>query len=225
MALQEAPPKEDIMKMRHSMSHILAQAVKHLFPGTKLGIGPATDEGFYYDFDPAQPFTPEDLKKLEKEMDKMIRLNQSFHKQMISKDEAKKMFKDEPYKFELIEELEEGTISTFTNTDFTDLCKGPHVENTKSLRNFKLLKTAGAYWRGDSSKKMLQRIYGVVFHTDEELKAYVKMLQEAERRNHKKIGEEMELFAQFEQIGKGLPVWLPKGETIRQEIEKFAMEM
>jgi threonyl-tRNA synthetase len=215
--------KEDIMILRHSTSHILAAAVKKLFPKVKLGIGPAIEDGFYYDFDIGQPFTPEDMKKIESEMDSIIRKNLDFTKKDISKTEAKKLFKDEPYKLELIEELEGNTVSTYATGDFIDLCKGPHVKNSKELKAFKLIKTAGAYWKGSEKNKQLQRIYGIVFHEKEELKKYLEMLQEAEKRDHRKLGKDLNLIMTHE-FAPGMPFFLPKGMTMLIELTKFVRE-
>ena len=163
----------DIKTLRHSASHVLAQAVKHIFPKIKLGIGPATEEGFYYDFDIKKPFAPEDLNKIENEMKNLTSQDLNFKKKELTKQQAKKQFKDEKYKLELINELK-GKITSYTNGDFTDLCSGPHVKSTKDIKAFKLLRVAGAYWKGDSKKKMLQRIYGTVFETERELKDYLQ---------------------------------------------------
>jgi threonyl-tRNA synthetase len=215
--------KEDIMVLRHSTSHILAAAVKKLFPDAKLGIGPAIEDGFYYDFDVKEPFTPEDLKKIDEEMNSIIRKNLDFTKKDISKAEAKKMFKNEPYKLELIDELEGNTVSTYTTGDFIDLCKGPHIQNSKSLKSFKLIKTAGAYWKGSEKNKQLQRIYGVVFHEKDELKNYLAMLQEAEKRDHRKLGKDLNLIMTHE-FAPGMPFFLPKGMTMLIELTKFVRE-
>jgi len=215
--------KEDIMVLRHSTSHMLAAAVKKLFPDVKLGIGPAIEDGFYYDFDVKNPFTPEDLKKIEEEMNNLIRKNVDFVKKEVSKDEARKIFKDEPYKLELIDELEGNTVSTYTSGDYTDLCIGPHVANSRSLKAFKLMKTAGAYWKGNEKNAQLQRIYGIVFPEKEELKKYLVMLQEAEKRDHRKIGKDQNLIM-IHEFAPGMPFFLPKGMIMLIELTKFARE-
>ncbi|TKJ17673.1 threonine--tRNA ligase [Candidatus Woesearchaeota archaeon B3_Woes] len=212
--------KEDITTLRHSTSHILAHAVKKLFPRTKLGIGPAIEGGFYYDFDVKKSFTPEDTKKIEYEMNKLIRQNLEFKKQIITKQKAKTLFKDEPYKLELIDELEGSKVTIYTQGDFTDLCKGPHVENSKVLKAFKLTKTSGAYWRGDSKNKMLQRVYGIVFHEKEELKKYIQQLQEAEKRDHRKIGQKLDLFSMHDEA-PGMPFFHDKGTFIFNTLIDF----
>jgi threonyl-tRNA synthetase len=214
--------KIDIALLRHSCSHILAAAVKKLFPDAKLGIGPAIDDGYYYDFDVKTPFTLEDLKKIEDEMNKIIRSGVEFKKRDISKEEAKKLFKDEPYKLELTEGLGD-KISIYSSGDFTDLCSGPHIENSKVLKAFKLMKLAGAYWKGDSKNKMLQRIYGVVFPSKEKLKDYLFKLQEAEKRNHLKIGKELDLFSMHEEA-PGTPFFHDKGSFIFDKLIEFMKE-
>ncbi len=215
--------KDDINTLRHSCSHMLAYAVKNLFSGVKLAIGPAVDDGYYYDFDVETPFTLGDLKKIEEEMNKLIRSGLDFKKKDISKKEAKVLFKDEPYKLELIDGLEGDTVSTYTVGDFTDLCKGPHVENSKVLKAFKLMKIAGAYWRGDSKNKMLQRVYGVVFAEKEDLKKYLMLLEEAEKRNHVKIGKDLGLFSMHEEA-PGTPFFHDKGAFIFDKLVEFMKE-
>jgi threonyl-tRNA synthetase len=218
-----AETKEDLMILRHSCSHMLAAAVKKLFPDAKLGIGPAIEDGFYYDFDVKNPFTPEDLKKIEDEMNQIIRKNVDFVKKDVSKTEAKKLFKNEPYKLELIEELPGITVSTYTSGDFTDLCIGPHIKNSKSLKAFKLTKIAGAYWKGSEKNAQLQRIYGVVFNEKDELKNYLAMLSEAEKRDHRKLGKDLNLIMTHE-FAPGMPFFLPHGMTMLIELTKFVRE-
>jgi threonyl-tRNA synthetase len=213
---------EDISLLRHSCSHMLAAAVKKLFPSAKLGIGPAIDDGYYYDFDVKTPFTPEDLKKIEQEMNNIIRSKVDFKKKNIDKKEAKKLFKDEPYKLELMEELPD-KVSIYTSGDFVDLCSGPHVENSRVLKAFKLMKVAGAYWKGDSKNKMLQRIYGVVFPEKEDLKKYMMLLQEAEKRNHVKLGKQLDLFSVHEEA-PGMPFFHDKGAFIFDKLVEFMKE-
>ncbi len=209
---------------RHSYSHIMAQAVRRLFPGVKLAIGPAIEDGFYYDFDYERAFTPEDLEKIEAEMKKIVQENYQFERFEVSKDEARKMLQDEPYKLELLEEIPEETISFYRDGDFVDLCRGPHMLSTGQVKHFKLLNVAGAYWRGDEKNKMLQRIYGTAFATKEALERHLQMLEEAKKRDHRKLGRELEIFFFDEEVGPGLPMWLPKGAIIIEELEKLAKE-
>ena len=208
--------------LRHSAAHILAAAIKELYPSCKLGIGPSIEDGFYYDFDNIQ-ITNEDLPKIEAKMTEIIAKDEKFIKKELSKKEAEKVLKTEKYKLELLKDIKKPTF--YETGNFIDLCAGPHVKSSKEIKSVKLLSIAGAYWKGDSKNKMLVRVYGTAFGSEKELKDYLKLMEEAEKRNHVKIGEEMELFALFESIGKGLPVWLPKGEIIRQEIENFAIEI
>lgn len=207
----------------HSGAHLLAQAITRVFPDATLTIGPTVEDGFYYDIDIDKPFTPEDILLIEHEMQNIVEENLKIERVELVKAEAKKLFSDNPYKLELIENFE-GTITAYMQGEFIDLCRGPHVPRTGMLRSFKVTKLSAAYWRADSKNKQLQRVYGIVFPEKKMLDAHVKMLEDAEKRNHRKIGEDMELFALFDLIGKGLPVWLPKGEIIRQEIENFALD-
>ncbi len=209
--------------LRHSAAHLLAAAVLRLYPDTQIGVGPDIADGFYYDFAFSQPITEGDLKKIEKEMKKIASEKSAFEREEISLADAKKLFAKQKYKLELLEDLD--SISIYRTGDFVDLCAGPHVENTRELKFVKLLRIAAAYWRGDSSNDQLTRIYGTAFATKEELTAHLKMLQEAKKRDHKRIGKDMELYMIHEKIGKGLPVWLPKGEIIKNEVEKLAVEM
>jgi threonyl-tRNA synthetase len=208
---------------RHTSSHILAQAVKHLFPEAKLAIGPAIDDGFYYDFDIEHRFTDEDLLKLQKEMKKIIQSNLPLERFELSRDEAVKLMaeKDEPYKIELINDLpEDAVISFYKQGDFTDLCAGSHLESTGAVKAVKLINVAGAYWRGSEKNKMLQRIYGTSFPSQTELDAYLARIEEAKRRDHRKIGKEMDLFAIYEE-GPGFPFFFPNGMVLRTELENF----
>ncbi len=213
----------DVERMRHSSAHVLAEAVLRLFPGTKVGIGPAIDDGFYYDFLFATPITNEDLPAIEKEMRRIIAGNHPFVRREVSKDEARKLFADQPFKLELIEGLEEGTISVYEQDGFLDLCRGPHVETTRDIRPdaFKLRTIAGAYWRGDEKRPMLTRIYAYAFASKAELEAHLKMLEEAERRDNRKLGKELDLFSTHEEAGPGLIYWHPKGGRFRVELEKW----
>jgi threonyl-tRNA synthetase len=213
----------DLEILRHSTAHILAQAVKELWPKTKLGIGPAIEEGFYYDFDRNEPFVPEDLEKIERKMKKIVSENLKFERQELSKKEALKLFKKlrETYKVELINELKDKKVSVYKQGDFVDLCRGPHLESTGKLKAFKLTSIAGAYWRGSEKNKMLQRIYGTAFETEEELRRYLESLEEAKRRDHRRLGKDLELFQINEEIGPGLVLWYPNGALVRKIIEDF----
>lgn len=209
--------------LRHSTAHIMAQAVKRLFPEAKLAIGPAIENGFYYDFDLPRPLTPEDLTAIEAEMKKIVKEDYPFTREVLTKEEALARLKaeGEVYKVELVEELEDGTISFYQQGEFNDLCRGPHLPSTRYAKAYKLTSIAGAYWRGDSSRPMLQRIYGTAFFNREELESYFKFLEEAKKRDHRKLGRELDLFSTDEQIGAGLILWHPKGGRIRQVIEDF----
>tara|TARA_Y100000310_G_scaffold345750_1_gene469250 strand:- start:4651 stop:6354 length:1704 start_codon:yes stop_codon:yes gene_type:complete len=209
----------DLEILRHSCSHLLAQAVKELYPKAKLGIGPAIENGFYYDFDKAEPFTPEDLKKIEKKMREIAKRKLPIEKVKLTKKEQTDFFKKEPYKKELAKELKTPTF--FKQGEFIDLCKGPHVENTKELKGvYKLSKVAGAYWKGDSSNKQLQRIYGYAFENKQKLKAFIKLLEEAEKRSHLKLGKQLGLFS-FHKEGAGFPFIQPKGMVLWDLLMKF----
>ena len=218
---------ENIENIRHSLSHLMAQAVLEFFPKTKLGFGPAIENGFYYDFQMAKPLEEKDLVNIEEKMKELILQNQKFTKKNITKLAAKKLFKDQPYKLELIKELQGKTVSIYANGTFTDLCKGPHVANTNEIKpnTFKLTKIAGAYWKGSEKNKMLTRIYGLAFDTEKELMDYMKMQEEAEKRDHRKLGKDLKIFTFSEMVGPGLPLWLPNGTVIINELEKLAKEM
>ncbi|HJP30938.1 MAG TPA: threonine--tRNA ligase [Candidatus Latescibacteria bacterium] len=210
---------------RHSMSHVLAQAVRHLFPDAQLAIGPAIDDGFYYDFDVEEPFTPEDLKAIEKQMKRVVKQNHRFEREEVSRDEALSRLEGDTYKLELLEDLDaEETLTFYKDGDFVDLCRGPHMLSTGQVKHYKLLNVAGAYWRGDESRKMLQRIYGTAFATREALDHHMKMLEEAKKRDHRRLGQELELFFFDDEVGPGLPLWQPKGTVLIDELEKLAKE-
>jgi len=212
----------ELQTLRHSASHVMAQAVKRLFPTTKLAIGPAIDTGFYYDFDSEHTFTLEDLEAIEAEMKKIAKENLKIERFELPKAEALELMKDEPYKIELINDLPEGeVISFYKQGDFTDLCAGPHVNYTSKVKTFKLLSATGAYWRGDEHNKMLQRIYGTAFKTKEELAEFIEQREEAKRRDHNKLGRDLELFTTSDLIGQGLPILLPKGARIIQTLQRF----
>ena len=225
-----------LYKVRHSTAHVMAQAVLEKFPTAKIAIGPAIEDGFYYDFDLPRPLTPEDLENLEKRMREIIKSDAHFERREVSAGEARKIFHDQPYKIELIDGLESGNldedgnpvdektvISTYTQGIFTDLCRGPHVDSTAQIdpEALKLLNVAGAYWRGDEKRPMLQRIYGTVWNNAEELKDYLWRIEEAKKRDHRKIGQELDLFSSNDEIGAGLILWHPKGAKIRKLIENF----
>ncbi|ARF16348.1 threonine--tRNA ligase [Sporosarcina ureae] len=213
--------------LRHSTAHLLAQAVKRKFPDAKLGIGPTIENGFYYDIDSPTPITAEDLPELEKEMKRIIGENLPIIRHDVSRAEAEKRFKeiDDEYKLELLEAIpEDQQVSIYEQGEFFDLCRGIHVPSTGKLKEFKLLSIAGAYWRGNSDNKMLQRIYGTAFFKKDELKEHLRMLEEAKERDHRKIGKELNLFTNSQKVGQGLPLWLPKGATIRRVIERYIVD-
>jgi threonyl-tRNA synthetase len=210
--------------MRHSASHVMAEAVCKLFPEARLGIGPAIEDGFYYDFDLPRPLTPDDLEQVATLMAESIKARQPFQRQEVSREEALVLFADQPYKLELIREMAEGEVlSIYRHGAFVDLCRGPHLEHTGQLRwdALKLLNTAAAYWRGDEHRPMLQRIYGTIWPNKADLKAYLEHLEEIERRDHRRLGKELDLFSTHEEAGAGLVYWHPKGSRVRQEVEDF----
>lgn len=218
--------KEDakLSVMNHSCAHLLAQAVKHLYPEAKFWVGPVVEEGFYYDIDlGGKTLNEEDLPVIEKEMKKLAKDGKRIVRHEISKKEALDMFKDDPYKVDLISRMDEDeqVISCYTQGDFTDLCRGPHVDTVKELKNFKLLKVSGAYWKNDAKNHMLQRIYGVCFDTPEALEAHLKELEEAKERDHRKIGKDLGIFMMSDLVGKGLPMWLPNGYTLWRTLQNY----
>lgn len=209
----------------HTTSHIMAQAVKRLFPNVKFAIGPAIDEGFYYDFDVEKPFTDEDKANIEVEMKKIIKENIEIERFSLPKQEALKLMEDQPYKQELIEELPDGEeISFYKQGDFTDLCAGPHLASTGKVKSVKILSSSGAYWRGSEKNKMLQRIYAISFPKASELEEYLQLLEEAKQRDHRKIGKDLELFMTHKLVGSGLPMYLPNGATIRRILERYIQD-
>ena len=211
--------------LRHSAAHVMAHAVQEMWPDVKIAIGPAIEDGFYYDFDKGEPFTTADLAAIEERMGAIVEAAHPFVRSEVSRDEALSLFESQPYKIELIEGLPaDEQITTYADGGFVDLCRGPHVSNTGEIRAFKLLSVAGAYWRGDSSRPMLQRIYGTAFETREELEQYLERVEEARKRDHKRLGRELELFTIIPEIGAGLPVWLPKGATIRRVLEEYILK-
>ena len=207
--------------LRHSASHIMAEAVQSLFPEAKFGIGPAIEDGFYYDFDLPRPLGVDDLPAIEARMREIIAANLPFSSEEISIDEANKLFADQPYKIELIKDLGSDKVTVYRQGKFTDLCRGPHVKNTGDVKAFKLISVAGAYWRGDEKRPMLQRIYGVAFTRSVDLEEHLKKLAEAAKRDHRKLGKELDLSSLHEEAGPGLAYWHPKGATVRQMIEDF----
>lgn len=215
---------KDLNTLNHSCAHVLAQAVKHLYPQAKFWVGPVVEEGFYYDIDLGdQTISDDDLPKIEKEMKKICKDGKRIVRHEVSKEEALEDFKDDEYKLDLINGLEDGTITTYSQGDFTDLCRGPHVETVKLCKNFKLIKHSGAYWKGDKNNKVLQRIYGVCFPTKEELEAHLQLLEEAKERDHRRLGKELGIFMFADIVGKGLPMWLPNGFTVRRLLSDYIM--
>jgi threonyl-tRNA synthetase len=210
--------------LRHSAAHIMAQAVVELYgPDIKVAIGPATEDGFYYDFDRKEPFTPDDFAAIEARVQEIVAANLPFTRETLSIAEAKKFFqeKGQPYKVELLDDIDADTVSIYSQGDFVDLCRGPHIAHTGLLQAFKLIRIAGAYWRGDEKRPMLQRLYGTAFYDAKELKKYLYRLEEAKKRDHRKLGKELELFAISDQVGPGLILWLPKGALVRRIIEDY----
>ncbi len=215
----------DLARMRHSTAHVMAEAVQEIFPDAKFAIGPAIANGFYYDMELPRPLTPDDLKEIEKRMRHHKKKNEVFERKEVSRAEALEIFKDNPYKIELIEAFPEGeTITTYHQGDFLDLCRGPHVKSTREIGPFKLQSVAGAYWRGDEKRPMLQRIYGTAWFTQEELDDYLHKLEEAQRRDHRRLGKELDLYSVSEEIGPGLILWHPKGAMIRYLVEQFEQQ-
>lgn len=212
--------------LNHSCAHLMAQAIKHIYPDAKFWVGPVIEEGFYYDMDlNDRVISEEDIEKIEKEMKKLSKDGKRIYREEISKEEALERFKDDPYKIDLINNFEEGTtISCYTQGDFTDLCRGPHVESVKEIKYFKLLKFSGAYFKGDSKNKMLQRIYGVCYETEEDLNEYLKELEEAKERDHRVIGKNLGIFMTHNLVGKGMPLWLPNGALVRKNLENYIYE-
>ena len=214
---------EKLSVMNHSCAHLLAQAVKHIYPDAKFWVGPVIEEGFYYDIDlNGKTLTMEDLAPIEKEMKKLAKDGKRIFREELSREEALEKFKDDPYKIDLINNMSDDTvISCYTQGDFTDLCRGPHVESVKELKNFKLLKVSGAYWKNDAKNHMLQRIYGICFDSPEALEEHLKALEEAKERDHRKIGKDLDIFMTHDLVGKGLPMYLPNGYIIWEELENY----
>lgn len=217
--------EEGIEILRHSTAHLMAQALKRLYGNVHFGVGPVIEEGFYYDFDVEENISSEDFPKIEKEMKRIVDENIAIERRVLTRDEAKELFAEDPYKQELIEAIPaDEQVTVYSQGEFTDLCRGVHVPRTAKIKVFKLLSTAGAYWRGNSDNKMLQRIYGTAFFDKKELAAYMTLLEERRERDHRKIGKEMKLFENNQLIGAGLPLWLPNGATIRREIERYIVD-
>ncbi|MEH7504322.1 threonine--tRNA ligase [Neobacillus drentensis] len=222
------PDSKDALEiLRHSTAHLMAQAIRRLYPNVNLGVGPVIEGGFYYDIDIEESLTPEDLPKIEKEMAKIVNENIEIVRKEVSRADAVQLFKEaaDPYKLELIEAIpDEETVTIYEQGDFFDLCRGVHVPSTGKIKEFKLLSIAGAYWRGDSKNKMLQRIYGTAFFKKEDLAEHLRLLEEAKERDHRKIGKELNLFTSNQLVGQGLPLWLPKGATIRRVVERYIVD-
>ncbi len=216
---------EGLEVLRHSAAHIMAQAIKRLHPEVNFGVGPTIENGFYYDTDMDEQLTEEDLPAIEKEMMEIVKANYPFERREVSREEALDIFQADPYKIELINDLPaDEQITVYTQGDFTDLCRGVHVESTGKVQVFKLLSLAGAYWRGDADNKMMQRVYGTAFFNKKDLKKYLKMREEAKERDHRKLGKELDIFMIDQQAGSGLPFWLPKGATVRRTIERYIVD-
>ncbi len=213
--------EEQLETIRHSAAHVMAEAVQRLFPEAKFGIGPAIENGFYYDFELPRPLTPEDLPTIEGEMKEIISAGLPFAKEELGREAARSLFAAQPYKLELIDEIPDDVVTVYKQGGFTDLCRGPHVASTDAIKAFKLTHTAGAYWRGDEKRPMLQRIYGVAFDTQTDLDSHLARLAEAARRDHRKLGKELDLYSVHEEIGPGLICWHPKGAVVRQIVEDF----
>ncbi|HGO1558809.1 TPA: threonine--tRNA ligase [Staphylococcus aureus] len=220
------PGSEEALEvLRHSTAHLMAHAIKRLYGNVKFGVGPVIEGGFYYDFDIDQNISSDDFEQIEKTMKQIVNVNMKIERKVVSRDEAKELFSNDEYKLELIDAIpEDENVTLYSQGDFTDLCRGVHVPSTAKIKEFKLLSTAGAYWRGDSNNKMLQRIYGTAFFDKKELKAHLQMLEERKERDHRKIGKELELFTNSQLVGAGLPLWLPNGATIRREIERYIVD-
>ncbi len=217
---------EALPLLRHSAAHILATAVRTIRPGAEIGFGPAIDEGFYYDFGVEEPFAPEDLERFEEEMTAVMDSNLSFDRQQVTKEEARDLFEDDPLKLERLEEFDdEEVITVYRDGPFLDLCRGPHLPSTGRLKHFKLLSAAGAYWRGDESRQMLQRIYGTAFFKKKDLAAHIERLEEAKKRDHRVLGRQLDLFTIDQRVGTGLILWQPHGSILRSEIEEFEKEL
>jgi threonyl-tRNA synthetase len=218
----EAAEKLDMM--RHSAAHVMAEAVQSMFPDAKFGIGPTIEDGFYYDFDLPRALSPEDLPVIEAKMKEIVKANSAFNKSMVTKDEARKLFANQPYKLELMEELPGDEVTIYRQGNFIDMCRGPHIRYTAGIKAFKLMTIAGAYWRGSEKRPMLQRVYGIAFNNQKELDAYLVAQEEIKKRDHRKIGKDLDLFVFSDLIGKGLPIFTEKGSIIRRTLERFVVD-
>ena len=218
----EAAEKLDMM--RHSTAHVMAEAVQSMFPDAKFGIGPTIEDGFYYDFELPRALSPDDLPVIEAKMKEIVKANAAFTKTMVNKEEARKIFANQPYKLELMEELPGDEVTIYRQGNFTDMCRGPHIRYTAGIKAFKLMTIAGAYWRGSEKRPMLQRIYGVAFNNQKELDAYLVAQEEIKKRDHRKIGKDLDLFVFSDLIGKGLPIFTEKGSIIRRTLERFVVD-
>src|SRR6266487_2224726 len=223
---QESVHYTPLQRMRHSAAHVMAEAVLELFPAAKLGIGPAIEDGFYYDFDLPSALTPEDLPEIEQRMRRIIAGRYPFERDRWPREKALEYFaaNDQPYKVELIENLPDAEVGIYTQDTFLDLCRGPHVQNTSEIGPIKLMRVAGAYWRGDEHRPMLQRIYGTAWFTQEELNQYLWRLEEAKKRDHRTLGKALDLYSTSEAVGPGLILWHPRGATVRFLAERFSQE-
>ncbi|MEX1158868.1 MAG: threonine--tRNA ligase, partial [Thermomicrobiales bacterium] len=221
----ESDAEFDLARMRHSAAHVMAEAVLDIFPNARLAIGPAIENGFYYDFELPRSLSPEDLEQIEARMRSHIKAREKFERRAVSRDEALSIFADQPYKLELIQDLPpDEVISTYQNGPFLDLCRGPHVDDTAKIGAFKLLNIAGAYWRGDEKRPMLQRVYGTAWATNADLDIHLHQLEEARKRDHRRVGRELGLFTLSEDIGQGIPIFFPKGEMVRHLMESYVRE-
>jgi threonyl-tRNA synthetase len=221
---EKAEIAEKLNMMRHSAAHVMAEAVQSMFPDAKFGIGPTIEDGFYYDFDLPRTLTPEDLPVIEAKMKEIVKGNFPFTKEMVTKEEARKLFTKQPYKLELIDELPEEKVTIYRQGNFVDMCRGPHVRYTSAIKTFKLMSIAGAYWRGSEKNPMLQRIYAVAFNNQKELDEYLVTQEEIKKRDHRKIGKDLDLFVFMDLVGKGLPIFTEKGSIIRRTLERFVVD-
>jgi threonyl-tRNA synthetase len=222
--IEKSEAAEKLDMMRHSAAHVMAEAVQSMFPDAKFGIGPTIEDGFYYDFDLSRPLSPDDLPVIEAKMEEIIKTNSAFVKSTATKEEARKLFANQPYKLELMEELPGDEVTVYRQGNFTDMCRGPHIRYTAGIKAFKLMTIAGAYWRGSEKRPMLQRIYGIAFNNQKELDAYLVAHEEIKKRDHRKIGKDLDLFVFSDLIGKGLPIFTEKGSIIRRTLERFVVD-
>ena len=222
--IEKSEAAEKLDMMRHSAAHVMAEAVQSMFPDAKFGIGPTIEDGFYYDFELSRPLSPDDLPVIEAKMKEIIKANSAFVKSTATKEEARKIFANQPYKLELMEELPGDEVTIYRQGNFTDMCRGPHLRYTAGIKAFKLMSIAGAYWRGSEKRPMLQRIYGTAFNNQKELDAYLLAQEEIKKRDHRKIGKDLDLFVFSDLVGKGLPLFTEKGSIIRRILERFVVD-